>query len=92
MMAQTELVTAVSRRTGVPPAEVRKVLLATFRTIAETCAAGQDVKWRGFGAFRTKIRPERPARNPRTGEAVIAPSRRIVMFRPGDWFRQPGTS
>lgn len=86
-MTQDEIVAAVANRTGATKDEVRKILSVAFRLIVEAAAAGRVVRWRGFGAWRTSVRPERWALNPRTGQKVRAPARRVVAFRPGNWFR-----
>ena len=53
-----------------------------FDTISETLLAGQDVNIHGFGSFKLTERAARMGRNPRTGEAVKVPARRVVRFAP----------
>ena len=43
--------------------------------------AGKHLEIRGFGTFKVKERKERMARNPRTGEAVPVPSRKVPVFK-----------
>lgn len=47
-------------------------------------ARGGRVEIRGFGSFTSSQRPPRAARNPRTGESVLVPSKRFVRFKPGN--------
>jgi len=44
-----------------------------------------------FGVFKTRQKPERPGRNPRTGESVMISPRRIVSFRPSQAIKLKGT-
>ena len=53
-----------------------------FDTIAGSLQAGDEVRIHGFGSFRTAQRAARMGRNPRTGEAVKVPARRVVRFAP----------
>ena len=53
-----------------------------FDTIASSLQAGDEVRIHGFGSFRTAQRAARMGRNPRTGEAVKVPARRVVRFAP----------
>ena len=46
-------------------------------------AAGEAIELRGFGSLELKDRKAYKARNPKTGEPLIAPPRRRVIFRPG---------
>jgi nucleoid DNA-binding protein len=51
-----------------------------FDTIASALQKGDEVRIHGFGAFRTAQRAARVGRNPRTGEQVRVPARRVVRF------------
>ncbi|MDQ2960763.1 MAG: HU family DNA-binding protein [Candidatus Dormibacteraeota bacterium] len=53
-----------------------------FDTIAGALEGGDEVRIHGFGSFRTAQRAARMGRNPRTGEAVKVPARRVVRFAP----------
>ena len=50
-------------------------------------AEGGRVELRGFGAFSTRAREPRKGRNPRTGEAVDVPAKRVPYFKPGKEMR-----
>jgi len=56
--------------------------------IAETLADGNRVEIRGFGVFCLNYRPPRMGRNPKTGEKVAVPGRRVPHFRPGKELRE----
>jgi nucleoid DNA-binding protein len=51
-----------------------------FDTIATALEKGDEVRIHGFGSFKTAQRAARMGRNPRTGEAVSVPARRVVRF------------
>jgi nucleoid DNA-binding protein len=51
-----------------------------FDTIATALEKGDEVRVHGFGSFKTAQRAARMGRNPRTGEAVSVPARRVVRF------------
>jgi DNA-binding protein HU-beta len=53
-----------------------------FDTIANSLERGDEVRIHGFGAFKTSQRAARMGRNPRTGEQVRVPARRVVRFSP----------
>lgn len=59
-----------------------------FESIADALAEGRRVEIRGFGSFWTKERRERMSRNPRTGESVFVPQKRVPAFRAGRLLRE----
>ena len=54
-----------------------------FGNIAEALRHGERVELRGFGSFRLRRREPHSGRNPRTGDPVDVPSKRIAYFKPG---------
>lgn len=58
-----------------------------FGQIADRLASGGRVELRGFGAFTTRQRDPRQGRNPRTGESVSVPGKRVAFFKPGKEMR-----
>lgn len=67
--------------------EVEQVVDIFFEEIAQRLAEGGRVELRGFGAFSTRDREARTGRNPRTGEAVDVPAKRVPYFKPGKEMR-----
>lgn len=63
--------------------DLEAIVDTIFNTIAEALAEGRRVELRGFGAFWAKERAARTARNPRTGEQVTVPAKRIPFFKAG---------
>ena len=68
--------------------EVEKIVDLFFGQITQKLADGGRVEIRGFGAFSTREREERSGRNPRTGEAVAVPAKKVVYFKPGKEVRE----
>ena len=67
--------------------EIEKVVDVFFDEIASRLAEGGRVELRGFGAFSTRERDARTGRNPRTGETVEVPGKRVPYFKPGKEMR-----
>ena len=72
---------------GLRSDEIEKILDIFFDNIIERLAEGGRVELRGFGAFSTRAREPREGRNPRTGEAVDVPAKRVPYFKPGKEMR-----
>ena len=68
--------------------EVEKIVDLFFNQIVQRLADGGRVELRGFGAFSTRLRDPRKGRNPRTGEAVDVPAKRVPYFKPGKEIRE----
>jgi integration host factor subunit beta len=68
--------------------EIEQVVDIFFDEIAQRLAEGGRVELRGFGAFSTREREARTGRNPRTGEAVSVPAKRVPYFKAGKEIRE----
>lgn len=86
-MKKSELIPYVSERTGVPQYDVKRAINLILEYLKDCLDDGERIEIRDFGAFTTRERPERKARNPRTGESVIAPVLRYPHFKPGKELR-----
>lgn len=87
-MIRSELVLALAKENpDLKAEEVEKVVDVFFDEIANRLADGGRVELRGFGAFSTRAREARQGRNPRTGEAVAVPGKRVPYFKPGKEIR-----
>ena len=82
-MTKRELVIRVANKLGMTQSDVAKVIEGTFETISQSLAEGKRWELRDFGVFEVKTRASRIGRNPRTGDQVPVPERRVVTFRPG---------
>lgn len=70
------------------PEEVEKIVDLFFNQIIQQLAEDGRVELRGFGAFSTRSREPRKGRNPRTGDAVNVPAKRVPYFKPGKEMRE----
>ena len=66
---------------------VERLVNTVFDEITEALARGDRVELRGFGAFSVKARDARQGRNPRTGESVEVPQKRVPYFKAGKEMR-----
>ena len=66
---------------GLNKREAKEYIEAFFDLIAAHLVEGQDVKISGFGNFEIRSKSARPGRNPRTGEPVPIPPKRVVTFK-----------
>ena len=68
--------------------EVEQVVDIFFEEISQRLVEGGRVELRGFGAFSTRDREARQGRNPRTGETVSVPAKRVPFFKAGKDMRR----
>ncbi|WP_271079161.1 integration host factor subunit beta [Aurantiacibacter sp. MUD61] len=88
-MIRSELLQALSAdNPDLKPEEVEQVVDIFFDEITTRLAEGGRVELRGFGTFTTRQREARTGRNPRTGEAVDVPAKRVPYFKPGKEMRE----
>ena len=73
----------VSNDTNVAQIAVKKVVQKTLDAIVESLERGETVELRNFGVFKVKNRRGRIGRNPRTGDEVQVPEKKVVVFKPG---------
>ncbi len=82
-MTKRELVIRVTNELGMTQSDVARIIEGTFEAISQSLAEGHRWELRDFGVFEVKTRASRIGRNPRTGDQVPVPERRVVTFRPG---------
>ena len=88
-MIRSELLQILARENpGLRAEEVERVVDVFFDEISDRLARGGRVELRGFGAFSTRKRDPRQGRNPRTGDSVSVPGKRVPYFKPGKEMRQ----
>ncbi len=87
-MIRSELVqTLVDANPGLSQRDVDNIVSVFFDSITKKLADNGRVELRGFGAFSTRGRDTRIGRNPRTGESVKVPAKRVPHFKPGKEMR-----
>ena len=88
-MTKSELINNLAAR--FPQLVARDAEMATsaiLTAIAHTLPAGQRVEIRGFGSCTVNERPERMGRNPKTGDQVTVPSKKVPHFKAGKDMRE----
>lgn len=80
-MNKQQLVTRLARESGLRREEVLTVLNGALDLMSAELAESGRVELRGFGIFTVEERKGRPARNPRTGESVWLPDRKVAAFK-----------
>jgi len=82
-LTKAELVEEVAKATQVTKKQAEEIVNTVFQTIVESLRSGKKIELRGFGSFRIRSRGARIGRNPKTGERVEVPPKRIPYFKPG---------
>ncbi|MDI9818434.1 MULTISPECIES: integration host factor subunit alpha [unclassified Legionella] len=63
--------------------DAKEMVEQFYETLKDALENGQNVKLSGFGNFTLRDKPQRPGRNPKTGEEIPVVARRVVTFKPG---------
>src|SRR5437879_13625923 len=79
-MTKADIVDQIAERTGLTKKDVAETVDCFLNAVAKALSDGHHIEIRGFGTFRVKDRKSRIARNPRTGEAVPVPPRRVPVL------------
>jgi nucleoid DNA-binding protein len=82
-MTKKDIVLKIADETGIKQIDVKKVVQKTFDHIVLSLIRGEKVELRNFGVFKLKERRSRTGRNPRTGQVVPVPARKVVVFKAG---------
>ena len=70
----------VDKVSNVTKNDAKEIVELFFEEIRSTLARGEEIKISGFGNFQLRDKPQRPGRNPKTGEEVPITARRVVTF------------
>ena len=87
-MTKKDIVLKITDMTGIKQVDVKTIVQKTFDVIIESIIRSEKVELRNFGVFKIKERKARFGRNPRTGESVPVPPRKVVVFKPGQEMKQ----
>ena len=82
-LTKAELVEEVARVTQLTKKQAEEIVNTVFVTIVDSLRTGRKIELRGFGSFRIRNRGARIGRNPKTGDKVEVPPKRIPYFKPG---------
>lgn len=87
-MNKTQLIDAMSARSGLTKAESGKALDAAVESIQAALAAGEQVALVGFGTFKVTERAARTGRNPKTGAEIQIAASKSPKFVAGKNFKE----
>ena len=82
-MNKAELVAKIADKAGFTKKDAEVALNAVIASVEEALVAGDKVALVGFGTFAPAERPARTCKNPRTGESMEVPAKKVVKFKPG---------
>jgi len=86
-MTKAELVEKVADKIQLPKKQTETVVNILLNSITEALSEGDKVELRGFGSFRIRNRNPREGRNPKTGDTVQIPAKRVPFFKAGKELR-----
>jgi len=81
-MTKADLIEEVAQITDVTRRDSEVIVETIFDSIVHSLRAGDKIEIRGFGSFRTRQRNSRVGRNPKTGDRVDVPAKKIPFFKP----------
>ena len=81
-MTKADLIEEVAQITDVTRRDSEVIVETIFDSIVHSLRAGDKIEIRGFGSFRTRQRKPRVGRNPKTGDRVDVPAKKIPFFKP----------
>ena len=81
-MTKADLIEEVAQITDVTRRDSEVIVETIFDSIVHSLRAGDKIEIRGFGSFRTRQRNSRVGRNPKTGDRVEVPAKKIPYFKP----------
>jgi integration host factor subunit beta len=82
VMTKADLIDEVSRLAELTRKDSEVIVETIFDSVVRSLRAGDKIEIRGFGSFRTRQRKPRVGRNPKTGERVEVPAKKIPFFKP----------
>jgi|TARA_B100000745_G_scaffold93539_1_gene58998 DNA-binding protein HU-beta len=82
-MNKDDLISKVASTVGLSKTEAAKSVNAVFSNISGSLKNGNEVRLVGFGTFLVLSRAATTGRNPRTGESIQIPARKVPKFRAG---------
>jgi integration host factor subunit beta len=83
VMTKADLINVVARALEITQVQAGIIVEAALNSIVNALRSGQEVEIRGFGSFRFRNRAPRKGRNPKTGEKVDVPPKKIPYFKMG---------
>src|SRR5690606_23499687 len=82
-LTKAEMAERLYEELGLNKREAKELVELFFEEIRQALEQNEQVKLSGVGNFDLRDKRQRPGRNPKTGEEIPIPARRLVTFRPG---------
>ncbi|HQG93115.1 MAG TPA: HU family DNA-binding protein [Acidobacteriota bacterium] len=82
-MTKADLADRITQKAQLNRSEALQAVQTILDSLTTSLQHGDKVELRGFGSFRIRARKPRLGRNPKTGERVDVPAKKIVHFKPG---------
>ncbi len=86
-LTKVDMAESLFNEVGLNRREARDLVDSFFQELEASLADGEQIRLGGFGNFDLRDKNARPGRNPKTGEKVPIPARRVVTFRAGQKLR-----
>ena len=80
-VTKMELANLLFDELGLNKREAKEFVELFFEEIRSALENGDNVKFSGFGSFSIRDKPQRPGRNPKTGEEIPVSARRVVTYK-----------
>lgn len=87
-MNKSDLIETIAKQHKMPHQRVEDLINVLFEAMSGALARGERIEIRGFGSFVSKQYRARTGRNPRTGENIAVPSKRLPFFKVGKELRE----
>ncbi|MCF6298423.1 MAG: integration host factor subunit beta [Thiomicrorhabdus sp.] len=88
-MTKSEIIELIARKqTQFSQKDIELAVNQIVDSMIETLSQGERIEIRGFGSFSLHYRKARVGRNPKTGETVSLPDKRVPHFKPGKSLRE----
>jgi len=81
-MNRSAFIDQIAARAQRSKTEAEHIINAALALIADTLANGETVDLRGFGSFQVSAKKERQGRNPKTGDSLTIPAKKVALFKP----------
>ena len=78
---KADIIAAIQTENGYTLHKSTDIVKTLLKIIKSTLASGEDVMISGFGKFNVKNKKERRGRNPATGDDLMLPARKVVLFK-----------
>ncbi len=86
-MTKSDMAEKLAAKLNITKQQAEGIINIFTNSIIESLAKGDKVEIRGFGSFRVRHRSAKEGRNPKTGEKVFVPPKKVPFFKTGKEFR-----